>query len=136
MKLSILSLLGFLTTAAVGVVGSEINPLEPQIIADQVTNGEHKRQSDDESNSQLKSQSKMDVPPTLSMKEFDKLTREKLVLVEFFSPYCHHCKEFAPTWKETYIKFVTEYPDLNIEMKQVNCIESGDLCEREHIDFI
>ena len=39
MKLSILSLLGFLTTAAVGVVGSEINPLEPQIIADQVTNG-------------------------------------------------------------------------------------------------
>lgn len=84
MKLSILSLLGFLTTAAVGVVGSEINPLEPQIIADQVTNGEHKRQSDDESNSQLKSQSKMDVPPTLSMKEFDKLTREKLVLVEFF----------------------------------------------------
>ena len=35
MKLSILSLLGFLTTAAVGVVGSEINPLEPQIIADQ-----------------------------------------------------------------------------------------------------
>ena len=37
MKLSILSLLGFLTTAAVGVVGSEINPLEPQIIADQVT---------------------------------------------------------------------------------------------------
>ena len=32
-------------------------------------------------------------------------------------------------------KFVTEYPDLNIEMKQVNCIESGDLCEREHIDF-
>lgn len=135
MKLSILSLLGFLTTAAVGVVGSEINPLEPQIIADQVTNGEHKRQSDDESNSQLKSQSKMDVPPTLSMKEFDKLTREKLVLVEFFSPYCHHCKEFAPTWKETYIKFVTEYPDLNIEMKQVNCIESGDLCEREHIDF-
>lgn len=31
-------------------------------------------------------------------------------LVEFFSPYCHHCKAFAPTWETLYEFYYTSDP--------------------------
>ena len=31
-------------------------------------------------------------------------------LVEFFSPYCHHCKAFAPTWQTLYEFYYTSDP--------------------------
>lgn len=77
----------------------------------------------------------LELPPTLSTEEFDKLTGKQLVLVEFYSPYCHHCKDFFPKWKEAYQTFKRKYPQLSIDMRQVNCVENGDLCEREMIEF-
>ncbi|RLV90632.1 ER-retained PMA1-suppressing protein 1 [Spathaspora sp. JA1] len=74
------------------------------------------------------------LPPLLTLDTFDKTTSKQLSLVEFFSPYCSHCKTFAPTWEATYNKFHQDYSDsLKIDMYQVNCVESGDLCDREQI---
>ncbi|CAI5759047.1 unnamed protein product [Candida verbasci] len=75
------------------------------------------------------------LPTELNTEEFDKISSSKLLFVEFYSPYCHHCKEFFPTWKKTYQQFKSNYPDIDIEMRQVNCVENGDLCDRENIAF-
>lgn len=76
---------------------------------------------------------KIPMPPALNIENFDEVTSKQLTFVEFFSPYCSHCLALAPTWEKTYKLFKDEMAKLNIEMKQVNCVESGDLCEREEI---
>ncbi|KAK6878358.1 ER-retained PMA1-suppressing protein 1 [Candida tropicalis] len=124
MKFSFITLLGLLCTL---VICEEISNGDSNIPD---TSNEGSDQGSEES--EVK---KIDYPDPISLKEFDKITSKKLVLVEFFSPYCHHCKEFAPTWKESYMTFKKLYPNYDIEMRQVNCVESGDLCEREHIDY-
>ncbi|CUM67741.1 uncharacterized protein PRCAT00005446001 [Priceomyces carsonii] len=75
------------------------------------------------------------LPDYLSVSDFDVTTSKMLTLVEFFSPYCSHCKALFPTWKETYQTYFQEMKDLGIQMRQVNCIESGDLCDREDVNF-
>lgn len=50
--------------------------------------------------------------------------------VKFFSPYCHHCKAFAPTWIELYKEF-KDNKDVNLA--SVNCVTQGDLCNQEDI---
>ncbi|KAL6449935.1 LOW QUALITY PROTEIN: EPS1 ER-retained PMA1-suppressing protein 1 [Candida maltosa Xu316] len=122
MRLSVISLLAIFASTVV---------CDEQAVAEQ-----QQQQVPDQQPEQIEqSEPKIEYPSTMGLKEFDKLTNEKLVLVEFFSPYCHHCKAFAPVWKEAYLKFKENYPDYNIDMRQVNCVESGDLCDREHIDF-
>lgn len=75
------------------------------------------------------------MPPLLTMDTFDTATSLQLSFVEFFSPYCHHCKQLAPTWEATVEAYQKEMKDLKIQMRQVDCIESGDLCERELVQF-
>ncbi|KAK6461532.1 hypothetical protein DFJ63DRAFT_323155 [Scheffersomyces coipomensis] len=75
------------------------------------------------------------LPPPLGVDNFDTITSERLSFVEFYSPYCHHCTALAPIWEEAYLQFKTEAVKLNIQMVQVNCVESGDLCEREQISY-
>lgn len=69
----------------------------------------------------------------LGEKEFKEELKSGLHLVEFFSPYCPHCLEFAPIWHETWRKFHKEGERLNISFVQVNCIKDGDLCSEEGI---
>lgn len=73
------------------------------------------------------------LPAELTLTEFDKITSQQLTFVEFYSPYCSHCKQFAPTWKKAYFLTEEDQKLLNIAMRQVNCVESGDLCQREQI---
>lgn len=75
----------------------------------------------------------IELPPVLTIDEFDALTSEQLSFVEFFSPYCAHCKKLAPTWEQTFREFQPELTELKVQMRQVNCVESGDLCEREEV---
>ena len=44
--------------------------------------------------------------------------------VEFFSPYCAHCRHFAPTWKEL-VADVYKIPNLSLKMGQMNCAVHG-----------
>ncbi|SSD61082.1 related to ER-retained PMA1-suppressing protein 1 [Saccharomycodes ludwigii] len=75
------------------------------------------------------------LPLTLTTETFKETLAENLHIVEFYSPYCGHCKSLAPIWKET-VQTFNEDPNsskLGISFNQVNCVESGDLCSEEDI---
>ncbi|KAN0065747.1 hypothetical protein ACQY0O_000877 [Thecaphora frezii] len=54
-------------------------------------------------------------------------------LVEFYSPYCQHCKKFAPTWQDIaeYEEHLADSSDFHFA--RVNCITQGDLCGEQAI---
>lgn len=89
--------------------------------------------SEDEEPKTVPNTDGIELPPYLNLGNFDEVTSEMITLVEFFSPYCHHCKEFYPEWERAYKEFYETGKKLKIQMRQVNCVESGDLCERENI---
>jgi protein disulfide-isomerase len=75
------------------------------------------------------------MPPHLNEDEFWKVTSDQLTLVEFFSPYCHHCQELYPKWEQAYKEFYPEMEKMGISMRQVDCVESGDFCEKQDVYF-
>lgn len=46
-------------------------------------------------------------------------------LVEHFSPYCPHCRNFEPTWRRLTEDFKTAEVTSHFYMAQVNCITQG-----------
>ena len=42
-------------------------------------------------------------------------------LVEHYSPYCPHCRAFAPTWST----LIDDYDGSRVNLAQVNCVVSG-----------
>jgi len=52
--------------------------------------------------------------------------------VEHFSPFCHHCRAFAPTWTELVATYEA-MDDPGIQFAQVDCVVSGDLCDANEI---
>ncbi|KZV63248.1 thioredoxin-domain-containing protein [Peniophora sp. CONT] len=44
--------------------------------------------------------------------------------VEHFSPWCHHCQAFMPTWDE----LVRDYEGSGVHLAQIDCTVNGDLC--------
>jgi thiol-disulfide isomerase/thioredoxin len=44
--------------------------------------------------------------------------------IEFFSPYCPHCRKFAPMWQEL-VDDVKAIPSATLNMAQVNCAVYG-----------
>ncbi|EPQ59737.1 thioredoxin-domain-containing protein [Gloeophyllum trabeum ATCC 11539] len=53
-------------------------------------------------------------------------------LIEHFSPYCHHCRDFAPTWQEL-VDRTQAKADPGIHLAQVNCAVDGDLCSENGV---
>lgn len=74
-------------------------------------------------------------PEPLNEEEFNSQIKSGLHIVEFFSPHCSHCKALAPTWKKAWETFYEEGQGLNITFSQVNCLLSGDLCNKEKIAY-
>jgi thioredoxin domain-containing protein 5 len=52
--------------------------------------------------------------------------------VEHFSPYCHHCRDFAGTWIQL-TEDIKNTPNSGIQLAQVNCVVYGDLCNENKI---
>lgn len=75
------------------------------------------------------------LPPPLTAGEFDEAIKHGLHIVEFFSPHCGACKNFAPTWEKTWRSFHKQGESLNITFSQVDCIASGDICMKESISY-
>lgn len=52
--------------------------------------------------------------------------------VEFYSPYCGHCRKFAPTWKSLTLSGFDETHD-RFTFAQVDCVTNGDACAAQKI---
>ncbi|GJJ07807.1 hypothetical protein Clacol_002012 [Clathrus columnatus] len=52
--------------------------------------------------------------------------------IEFFSPKCHHCRAFAPTW-ERLVAYTNTQQNPGISLAKVNCLAQGDLCKEQNI---
>lgn len=84
--------------------------------------------NENESSNDLQSR----VPPPLTLSNFDNTLLKGFHMVEFYSPYCHHCQNLFPTW----VEFYESNPESSgYAIHQVDCVVSGDLCDREGIRY-
>ncbi|KAA1086913.1 hypothetical protein PGT21_015378 [Puccinia graminis f. sp. tritici] len=70
----------------------------------------------------------------LNENNFDATVKQGLWFLECYSPFCPHCKRFAPTWIQVVDK-MKHYEDEGLKLGQVDCIAQGDLCIRLNIEF-
>ncbi|CAB4256385.1 similar to Saccharomyces cerevisiae YIL005W EPS1 ER protein with chaperone and co-chaperone activity, involved in retention of resident ER proteins [Maudiozyma barnettii] len=87
------------------------------------------------SNPDTNTQEEIEFPDPIPGADFSKEISKGLHVVDFFSPYCPHCKHLEPVWQKTWKKFDTEYGNLNLTFSRVDCIASGDLCNAESIEY-
>ncbi|KAJ2347762.1 protein disulfide-isomerase precursor [Coemansia sp. RSA 2618] len=73
------------------------------------------------------SKSDVQVLTTENFKEWT--AAQKLALVEFYAPWCGHCKALAPEYE----KAATALKDENISLAKVDCTEEQALCEEMEI---
>ena len=64
----------------------------------------------------------------LTQADFTTSISKGLWLVEFYSPYCPHCKRFAPTWDKVAKEKAPLEGVAGFTMAQVDCTAQGDLC--------
>ncbi|KAH0358323.1 thioredoxin-like protein, partial [Aureobasidium melanogenum] len=94
----------------------------------------------------------VNVPPIteLSGTTLDQDIAKGTWLVEFFSPYCHHCKAFAPTWQTLHEFYYTSDPlpaskdspdSLNsftrfydFKFAKLDCVAFGSACSDKNIN--
>ncbi|TFK35040.1 protein disulfide isomerase [Crucibulum laeve] len=67
----------------------------------------------------------------LTPENFKETTTTGLWFIEHFSPYCGHCRRFAPTWEKLVEESEVETP--TVKLAQVNCAVHGDLCDENGI---
>ncbi|BGP39429.1 hypothetical protein JCM10450v2_003382 [Rhodotorula kratochvilovae] len=56
-------------------------------------------------------------------------------LVEHYSPYCSHCKAFAPKWKELVDTYTDAASAHDFHFAQVDCAANGDLCHAHDVKY-
>ncbi|KAH9853322.1 thioredoxin-domain-containing protein [Lenzites betulinus] len=69
----------------------------------------------------------------LTPDNFESVVSEGVWFIEHFSPYCGHCRNFAPTWKQL-VEQTESKVDPGIHLAQVNCAVHGDLCRKNGVD--
>ncbi|SJX61100.1 uncharacterized protein SRS1_12321 [Sporisorium reilianum f. sp. reilianum] len=71
---------------------------------------------------------------SLTASNFTSCTDNGMWFVEFYSPYCGHCKRLAPTFHDIAESNRHLEDSSNFHIARVNCIAQADLCERQNID--
>ncbi|KAF3937027.1 Calsequestrin-1 [Dactylella cylindrospora] len=67
----------------------------------------------------------------LTKDTFDEfITENKLVLAEFFAPWCGHCKALAPEYETA----ATQLKDKGISLIKVDCTEESELCQKQGVE--
>ncbi|PWN24047.1 thioredoxin-like protein [Microstroma glucosiphilum] len=69
---------------------------------------------------------------TLTANDFQSGISTDLTFVEFYSPWCGHCKRFAPTFKNV-AEIQEHWAEEGFRIKRVNCANSGDVCESQKV---
>ncbi|KAM9906639.1 hypothetical protein OXX69_006718 [Metschnikowia pulcherrima] len=59
------------------------------------------------------------------------LEQNPLVLVEFFAPWCGHCKTLGPQFAQAADDLSVSLP--KVKLGQVNCVEEEELCKKHEI---
>lgn len=63
------------------------------------------------------------------------LTVSKLAIVDFYAPWCLHCKNFAPIYNQAYTQ--AQAMKLDVFFAKVNCAESGkNICKKLKVRFL
>lgn len=70
----------------------------------------------------------------LNEDSFDSAIQHGLWFIESYSPFCPHCKRFAPTWIDLVDKMKPSEID-GLNMGQIDCIAQGDLCIKLSVEF-
>ncbi|KAF9534281.1 disulfide isomerase [Crepidotus variabilis] len=66
----------------------------------------------------------------LTAKDYDTIVNaEPLMLVEFFAPWCGHCKALAPHYEEA----ATALKEKGIKLAKVDCVDQADFCQEKGI---
>lgn len=58
------------------------------------------------------------------------VANEPLMLVEFYAPWCGHCKALAPEYEKASTELVAD----GIKLAKVDCTEENDLCAEHNIE--
>ncbi|KAJ3996888.1 protein disulfide isomerase [Lentinula boryana] len=70
----------------------------------------------------------------LTPENFKSSIASGLWFIEHFSPYCGHCRAFAPTWEELVEKNKEGSAEATgVKLAQVNCAVHGDLCSANDV---
>ncbi|KAF8815825.1 protein disulfide isomerase [Phlegmacium glaucopus] len=62
----------------------------------------------------------------LTPETFGPTVKNGLWFVEHYSPHCHHCRSFKPTWDQLVVESKKEIP--TVALATINCALYGDLC--------
>ncbi|KAK6068576.1 thioredoxin [Seiridium cupressi] len=87
------------------------------------------------------------VPPLLELTAdnfAEEVAKTKYLVVKYYSPYCPHCIDFAPTYQTLYEYYYTSKPPTSsaessfeeyydIRFASLNCIAYGDMCTKHSV---
>ncbi|KAB5577925.1 thioredoxin-like protein, partial [Coniochaeta sp. 2T2.1] len=88
------------------------------------------------------------VPPMLELTESNwekEINASKWLLVKHYSPWCHHCQAYAPTYQTLYEYYYTSTPEgsgnenadftkfYDFRFASINCVVWADLCEKNGV---
>jgi len=63
------------------------------------------------------------------------LNVSQVAMVDFFAPWCPHCQNFAPIYRDVAIK--SQRSRLNVFFAKVNCAGSGqNVCKKQDVKFL